>query len=308
MSRDCRKIIILLVNMGLLSVILSCKYLSYSYKPEREYNSILHPITIPNKTAEQRKRFNRYAVGEKVTLQKENGKVVSGYVTSNKEFLEKIMKPLIEPHLEELASRHPVEMINTLTIFAHTMYQIYFGRDSFRWGGDILDLDDPQERGIRYKYRYGLDCSGFASMPYELAVYFGLMKAEDEGAIFSSAGFRIYCEKHQIKDTGGRDGTSNRYRVDTVEMAKLGRLVFELKQGETATVEQLQQLQAGDLVGREGHFGIIVELEGKPYYLESGGWVVPPRGGRPYPADKSLKILTQRGPIMVRRSLPDYRK
>lgn len=308
MSGNYRRIINLIISAGILSVILSCKYLSYSYKPEKEYSSILHPITIPRPTAEQRKIFNRHAIGDKVTLQKENGKVVSGYVTSNKEFLEKIMKPLIEPHLEELARRHPVEMINTLTIFAHTMYQIYFGRDSFRWGGDILDLDDPQEKGIRYNYRYGLDCSGFASTPYELAVYFGLMKPEDEGAVFSSAGFSLYCEKHQIKDTGGIDGTSNRYRVDTVETAKLGRLVFELKQGETATDEQLRQLQAGDLVGRAGHFGIIVELQGEPHYLESGGWVVPPRGGKPYPADKSLKILTQRGPIMVRRSLPDYKK
>lgn len=168
-------------------------------------------------------------------------------------------------------------------------------------GGDILDLDDPQESSIRYEYSYGLDCSGLSALPFELAVYFNLLTPEQ--ALFSSRGFKMYCSKNSMQDIGGRKGTSNNFRLDTPELAELGEEVFSLEKGQPPTEEQISLLQPGDIVGRSGHFGIIAFVKGEPYYFESGGWVVPKNDGIPVKAMEALKIFASNGSIMVRRCL-----
>jgi len=80
-------------------------------------------------------------------------------------------------------------------------------------------------------------------------------------------------------------------------------VIFNVKQGEKPTKEQMSLLQPGDIVGRSGHFGIIVFINNKPYYLESGGWVVPEKGGLPYLAEESLKLFAETGDIEIRRAL-----
>ncbi|MCX8011058.1 MAG: hypothetical protein N3A61_07895 [Ignavibacteria bacterium] len=289
-------------------IILNCSATYNPYKYAISYESFTPAIKIPETNSELTNEFHREVIGEKRTIVKDSTKIISGWITNNKQFLEKVIRPAIEPYLTELSKKHPVDIINELTIFTHQIFSKYFGKDFYRWGGDILDLDDPQEENHGYKYKYGLDCSGFAATPYELAVYFGLLNPDDESAIFSSKGFQKYCEKTNFKDKGGRLGTSNNYRLDTREMAQLGREIFRVKKGSRPTKEQIKKLQAGDLVGRNGHFGIIVEINGEPYYLESGGWVVPRFGGVPYRADKAMKIFAKSGEIMVRRSLPDKPK
>ena len=274
-----------------------------------EYKSFTREIKIPAPTKEEREEFNENVKGDFVTVTKENGKTYSGYVTENKKFLDKVMKPILDPYLEKLAKKHPVEIINTLAIFGHEAYFTYFGKEYFNWGGDLLDLDDPQEKGPRFGYRYGFDCSGFASMPYDLGVYVGLLNAEDEAMVFSSKGFEIYTKKHNIKDKGGRDGTTNRFRVDTADMRSLGREIFRVKKSSYADPADLEKLQAGDIVLLpEGHAGIVVEILGDFYYLEAGGWVCPLHGGLPFRINEALNLFSEKGELVIRRSLPDYGK
>lgn len=290
-----------LLNMLILAVLTLFVSCSQSNLEKSELYPLQLTIVIPEPTDEQRKEFNSDIESEFITVEKENSKQISGFRSKNKQFLEKIITPIVSPYLKQLAEKSPTEIINTLTLFGYELYQIYFGRDFYRWGGDILDLDDPQNRSHRYKFSYGLDCSGFASLPYELAVYFGLLT--EDNAVFSSRGYRQYCERNQITDVGGREETSNNYRLDTRELANLGDEVFTLEKNQIPIQEQINLLQPGDIVGRSGHFGIIAELKGEPYYLESGGWVVPKNNGIPVKAIEALRIFASSGAITVRRCL-----
>lgn len=279
--------------------------LGFSCSQREMVKSDLYPlqniIAIPEPTEEQLEEFNIYKKSEFITVENDDGKMISGYRTTNKSFLERVITPLITPHLTELSNQKPVEIINTLTLFSYEIYQKYYGQNFYRWGGDILDLDDPQNRSIRYEYAYGLDCSGLSAMPYELAVYFKLLTPEQ--TLFSSKGYEKFCTNHNKKDVGGIDETSNNFRLDTQELAELGSEVFKLEKGQAPTQEQIKLLQPGDIVGRSGHFGIIAEIRGEPYYFESGGWVVPKNNGVPVKALEALKIFASSGAIMVRRCL-----
>ena len=221
--------------------------------------------------------------------------------TKNKIFLEKVIAPLINLHLAKISQMSQAEIINYLTLFGFEIYQRYIGKDFYRWGGDILDLDDPQERGARSKFSFGLDCSGFIASPYELAVYYGLIS--DNEALFSSKGYQKYCQANKKQDIGGREGSSNNFRLDTQELAELGRELFRLEKEQIPTDQQIKLLQPGDIVGRSGHFGIIAELNGETYYFESGGWVVPENDGIPVKAFDALKIFASTGSISVRGCL-----
>lgn len=281
-----------------LTFLISCSHRDISYKDLYPLQSI---ILIPTPSDTQLSEFNSEIKSEYLTVDENIGNKFSGYKTNNKKFLDKVITPLLTPHIEQLRKMSKVDVINVLTLFGYEIYQTYFGSSFYRWGGDILDLDDPQESSIRYKYAYGLDCSGFTALPYELAVHFGLLKPEE--ALFSSKGFESYCKANNQKDIGGREGSSNNFRLDTPELAELGEEIFRLEKGKTASVEQIKLLQPGDIVGRNGHFGIIAFIKGEPFYLESGGWVVPKNNGIPVEASIALKIFASTGPISVRRCL-----
>lgn len=269
------------------------------------YNSFTRIIEIPQPNAEQIEKFNAELKGDKKDLKKPSGQTISGFVTSNKEFLEEVIKPVLLPHIDQLKQMPKHQMINALALFGHEIFQIYFGKDFYRWGGDILDLDDPQHEKHRFDGRYGLDCSGYATFSYEMAVYFGLLDAQDFSALFSSKGFEVYCSKNHIEDKGGLDGGGNNFRLDTREIFQLGREIFRVEKGNSPTDEQVKMLQAGDLVGRSGHVGTIVEINGEPFYLESGGWVVPRTGYNPYHAKEAIAMFAKNGHVEIRRSLPD---
>lgn len=296
--------VIILVTILTLS---SCSVFKQNHVPNIRFHEFQREIPIPEPDPEDLSRFNAEAKGDFVTIEKKSGEEFSGYVTSNREFLEEIMMPVLSKHKEKLESMYPVEQINALLLFGHGMYRTYFGKSYFSWGGDLYDLDDPQERGPNFDSRYGFDCSGFAAMPYTLAVHLGLMTPEDEGAVFSSQGFNMYCLNTGMKDKGGRDGGSNRFRVDTGDFARLGRVIFVLKKDAVPTDKQIGMLQAGDIVLLpQGHAGIIAEIDGELYYLEAGGWVVPMNNGYPCEVKKSLEIFARKGDLYIRRSLPDY--
>ena len=296
-----------LVLVSALALWSSCSLIEPRGPLTRSHDSFDNPITTSPPTPELTQKFTLAAMGRLDSVQKHNGVIVRGYVTENRKFYEAVLQPLIDLHLEDLSKQHPVQVINTLTLFCHEAYQTYFGGKFYRWGGDIFDLDDPQEEGVRHQYAYGLDCSGFVSMPYEIAVLLGLLDPASDYAVFSSKGFARFSTAHSMPDLGGRDSTGNRYRLDTYDLLKLGREVFAVDSGGVPSQEQVNLLQPGDVVGTSGHVGIIVEIEGNPYHLESGGWVVRRAGGDPYRAFEALVLFAREGPLTIRRALPDYR-
>jgi hypothetical protein len=223
------------------------------------------------------------------------------YKTQNKKFVDSILVQIIQPKLSVLQKKTPQEIVNQLAILIFKTYQQYFGKCFYRWGGDLFDIDDAQPKGINYKALYGLDCSGFTTSAYELAVHLNLIP--DSVALFSHQGFKKYCVQKNIQDKGGLSGGSNNYRVDSGELDRLGQLIFRIEQGEKPNQKQIRSLQAGDIVGRNGHVGIIVFIKKQAYYLESGGWVVPVVGGYPVKAKIALKEFAKNGYIQVRRCL-----
>jgi hypothetical protein len=264
--------------------------------------SVKKLIAIPDPTDEQKYKFNENIESEETTTVKD-GINFNGFKTKNKLFFDEVIDPLISARLDTLRKMHPVDAVNELTLFVFDIYQKYFGKNFYRWAGDIFDLDDPQPNGSRYKKSFGLDCSGFASTPYELAVHYNLITPEQTP--FASKGFKIFCEENNFADKGGLNGTSNNFRLDTRDLVLLGREIISVQKGSSINSEQLNLLQAGDLVGRSGHIGILVQINNELYYLESGGWVVPKYGdGNPYKAAEALEIFAGSGELTIRRCLP----
>ncbi len=282
-------------------ILVSCSNRNLFKENIYEMTSVKKLIAIPDPTDNQKSKFNENVESEETTTVKD-GTNFTGFKTKNKLFFEEIIDPLISAKLDTLKSMHPVDAVNELTLFIFDIYQQYFGKDFYRWAGDIFDIDDPQPKGSRYKKSFGLDCSGFASTPYELAVHYNLITQEQTP--FSSGGFKIFCEANNFADKGGLNSTSNNFRLDTRDLVLLGKEIFSVPEGSSINSEQLKMLQAGDLVGRSGHIGILVQINGELYYLESGGWVVPSSGGNPFKAAEAIKIFAKSGKLTIRRCLP----
>jgi hypothetical protein len=262
----------------------------------------LIPVPVPSSAA--RKLFAEGRKGTTVTITGADGLTFSGMVTSNSLFLRSVLMPALRPYRKKLAAMHPVDQINALTLFGHEAFRTWFGRDAFAWGGHIHDLDDPQESGPNYENTFGLDCSGFAALPYELALELGLMDATDPAAVWTARGFEHIARQKGIRDRGGRNGSSNHWRVDTIDMTHLGTVIFKVPKNGRPKDKDLARMQAGDLVMIPGHVGLTVMIHGEPYYLEHGGWVCPPNGALPVPMREAITIFAKKGEITVRRSLP----
>ncbi len=245
-------------------------------------------------------RFNSEMLADSLYYEK-GDTAWTGFKTRNSVFLEDVITPVIEPYLDELSTLSYSEIINELALFTFNIYQEYFGKSFYRWGGDLFDLDDPQTKGNTSRKLYGLDCSGFVAAPYELAVHFGLIP--DSLALFSTQGYKLFCLSTGFNDSGGLDGGSNNYRLDTRELNQLGKEIFRVEAGNSPQKAQLNELQPGDIVGRNGHYGIIVTIHGKPYFIESGGWVVPNSGGYPVKAGPALTRFARKRYVSVRRGL-----
>ena len=276
--------------------------------PVIEYGRYPRLLPVPQPTAELAATFDGKRQGELVSVLKADGQEFSGYVTDNQAFLDEVLRPALAPHVEQLRRLDQVDQINALALFGHETYRVWFGRDAFAWGGHLHDLDDPQESGPNFEHRYGFDCSGFAALPYELAVEMGLMTPDDPAAVVTAAGYqRAAAANPDLRDTGGRGGTTNNWRVDTGDMEQVGRVITVIPKGGTASPGQLAILQPGDLVLAPGHVGLVVELGGGLYYLEHGGWVCPPNGGLPFEIEPALAIFAGVGELTIKRVLPDRR-
>lgn len=264
------------------------------------FDSFSTILKMPAVTKSQKDKFNLQTKSKKIEFEK-NGKKYLGYPTHNQEFYNEIIKPEILRNLDTLKKLPKELIVNELAIFIYRCYRDIIGIDFYRWGGDLFDLDDPQPKGPRHQFAYGIDCSGFAASAYEAAVDCGLLTAEE--ALFSHYGYKLYCEKNNIKDKGGLDNLPNNFRLDTIELYQLGdQIEFIPKNGELSP-DKLKYVKPGDILVTNGHVGIIVKINDKFYFLESGGWVVPNNGYMPYELLESIKIFAKRGDLTIRRCL-----
>jgi len=284
----------------LILILTACSKTDTAIPVDAIYQKTDYGTLIPYQTAdpELKIRFNGDVMADSLYYEK-GDTAWTGFKTQNREFLEDVITPAIKPYLDTLSTLSPFEIINELALFTFNIYQAYFGQSFYRWGGDLFDLDDPQTRGRTSCKRYGLDCSGFVAAPYEMAVHFELIP--DTQALFSWQGFKYFCEKTGFEDRGGLDGGANNYRLDTRELYRLGEEVLRIEKGGSLSPEKLSKLRPGDIAGRNGHVGIIVFIDNEPYYLESGGRVVPSVGGYPVKADVALEMFARNRYVSVRR-------
>lgn len=259
-------------------------------------------IPLPVKTPELAGIFNKAAESEPVYATNKKGKQVKAYATRNLLFIDEVLAPNLLKYEKQLKALRPQELVNALTLYIFRSYQLFIGKSFYRWGGDILDLDDAQYESPRYQYSYGLDCSGFSASGYELAVHLGLLSADSPYALFSSQGLKRHAEKTGFKLRGALKGGNNKYRWDTVELNEAGTVVFSLAKAQKPTEEQLAMLQPGDMVGMNGHFGVIAFIDGKPMYVESGGWALSKNNEEPIPAMRGLTFFANHAAISVRRA------
>ncbi|MBI2420381.1 MAG: hypothetical protein HYV28_21175 [Ignavibacteriales bacterium] len=257
------------------------------------------PVELPDSLT---RRFTKDAFSTAVKIVDSGNLIVFGYPTHNKEIYESIILPYMQKNYGRLKQLPYKEIINECTLLSFTLYTSLVGKSFYRWGGDIGDIDDPQPEGVRYKKRYGLDCSGFATSGYEIANRAGLIPDTAKEALFCRAGLINYTKSHPFRLRGAVLGGNNNYRLDTSELAELGTVVFSLPKGGQPNDAQIAKLQAGDIVGLDGHVGIIAFVAGKPYYLESGGYVLPEHNFEPVPAQVALAEFASFCEISVRRA------
>lgn len=268
-------------------------------------------LPVPEATPELAAVYNDTVTGDYIPVytQADLNDTLEGYVTDNFTFYTEVLLPRLSPCVDSLRTLEKYQALNALTLFIYESYQEFFGLGFYRWGGDITDRDQPQTAtsNSTSTLRYGMDCSGFGAAPFEVAVLLGLLDSTKDESAFSSFGFKYICENDPtISDGGGREGSSNNYRMEVSDMYKVGELITEITSGTTPTDAQMALMQAGDVVLRSGHMGILVEISGELYFLESGGSTVNEDGlYLPYRAKEALTDFASWRSVSIKRCLPD---
>ena len=273
------------------------------------FDSFERAIPIPAVTPSLGAVYNDTATGDYIAeyTQPDMIDTLDGFVTDNSAFYTQVLAPAITPRLDSLLLLQKYQMINALTLFIYESYQDFIGLSFYRWGGDITDRDQPQVLGhTRSDKRYGMDCSGFGASPYEAAVLLGLLDSTDTESAFAWFGFRHICRTDEaISDGGGRSGSTNNFRLEVSDMAKVGELITTIASGTRPTEAQMELMQAGDVVIKSGHMGILVEINEELYFLESGGSTVNEEGlYTPYLAIDALEDFAGSRTTTIRRCLP----
>lgn len=284
---------------------------SYFVAPKRiSFDSFRRAIPVPEVTPALQAVFNASAIGDYIPeyTQPDMVDTLDGYVTDNQAFFDQVLLPAIAPYFDSLETLQKYEAVNALTLLIYESYQDFIGLSFYRWGGDITDRDQPQILGhTRSDRRYGMDCSGFGASPYEAAVLLGLLDSTLEESAFSWMGFKYICDHNvDISDGGGRSGSTNNFRMEVSDMSKVGTLITTIAAGSTPTDAQIALMQAGDVVIKSGHMGILVEIEEALYFLESGGSTVSEEGlYTPYRAKEGLADFASSRTTTIRRCLPN---
>jgi hypothetical protein len=275
------------------------------------FNEFSRAIPVPEVTPALAAVYNYDAIGDFISgyQQDDMTDTLNGYITDNYDFYEQVLKPVLSQYVDSLKTLQKYQALNCITLFIQESYQKFFGLGYYRWGGDITDRDQPQTATSHStsKKRFGMDCSGFGASPYEVAVLLGVLDSTQNESAFSSFGFKHICENDpNISDGGGRGGTTNNYRMEVSDMYKVGRLITSISSGSTPTDAQIALMQAGDVVLKSGHMGILVEINEHLYFLESGGSTLKENGlYTPYLAKDALAHFAQSRTTSIRRCLPD---
>ncbi len=273
------------------------------------FNDFYRAIPIPEVTTERAVVYNANAEGDYIAeyTQPDMQDTLDGYITDNSDFYTQILLPVLDIYVDSLKNLQKYQALNVLTLFIHESFQDFFGLSYYRWGGDITDRDQPQvEDHTRSTKRFGMDCSGFGASPYETAVLLGILDSTNSESAFSCFGFKHICETDPvISDGGGRGGSTNNYRLEVSDMGKVGELITTIPAGSTPTDTQLTLMQAGDVVIKAGHMGILVEINNDLYFLEAGGSTLNEDGlYTPYLAKDALADFAQYRTTDIRRCLP----
>jgi hypothetical protein len=183
----------------------------------------------------------------------------TGFVTSNRNFYQTVLRPVVlanEAHLRDLTPRRRT---NALLLLTYLAYDAHFGKAShtghiYRWGGDLFDIDEPQADHVRTTRAYGLDCSGFVSAGFDVAVREGLLKKAELKDPF----FKARAE--ELKKSP--PGQPSPHRLNVKDFARLGREI------------QAIDAQAGDYIVMPPapsipHIIAIVEIDEHAYVAES---------------------------------------
>ncbi|MCF7833153.1 MAG: hypothetical protein K9N05_06225 [Candidatus Marinimicrobia bacterium] len=291
-------------------------------KPEREFALLTPPkrisfddftraIPVPEVTPQLQTVFYDGAIGDSIPVytQPDMDDTLSGYITDNSAFWSQVLRPAIDPYLDSLKELQKYQAINALTLLIYESYMDFFGNSFYRWGGDITDRDQPQNSWSHSTAmeRYGMDCSGFGASPFEAGVLLGILDSTLEESAFSWFGFRHICRTDPyVSDGGGRNGSTNNFRMEVSDMDKVGRVITTISSGSTPTDAQIELMQAGDVVIKRGHMGILVEINEDLYFLESGGSTVNEEGlYTPYLAKDALEDFASYRTTTIRRCLPD---
>lgn len=274
------------------------------------FDAFPRAIPIPEVTPALEVVFNDTATGDYIAeyTQPDMTDTLDGYITDNAAFYTQVLAPAIAPYLDSLKILQKYQAVSVLTLFIYESYQDFFGLSFYRWGGDITDRDQPQTLGhTRSNKRYGMDCSGFGASPYEAAVLLEILDSTDTESSFSWFGFRHICRTDpNISDGGGREGSTNNFRLEVSDMAKVGELITTISAGTTPTDAQMELMQAGDVVIKSGHMGILIEINEELYFLEAGGSTVNEEGlYTPYLAKDALEDFASSSTTTIRRCLPD---
>ena len=284
--------------------------------PQRiAFDAFPRAIPVPEVTSALQAVFYDGARGDFITgySQPDMSDTLNGYITDNAAFYEQVLDPAIGPFLDSLKALQKYQAINALTLLIFESYMDFFSDDYshgfYRWGGDITDRDQPQTYGSNstsYE-RYGMDCSGFGASPFEAAVLLGILDSTDTESAFSWFGFRHICRTDpNISDGGGRNGSTNNFRLEVSDMTKVGELITTISSGARPTNAQMDLMQAGDVVIKRGHMGILVEINEELYFLEAGGSTVNEEGlYTPYLAIDALEDFAGSRTTTIRRCLPD---
>jgi hypothetical protein len=278
--------------------------------PQRmAFDDFARAISIPDVTLALEMVFNDTVTGDYIAeyTQPDMTDTLDGFVTDNSAFYAQVLEPAIAPYLDSLKTLQKYQAVNALTLFIYETYQDFIGLSFYRWGGDITDRDQPQTLGhTRSDKRYGMDCSGFGASPFEAAVLLGILDSTDNESAFSWFGFRHICRTDpNISDGGGRSGSTNNFRMEVSDMAKVGELITTISARTKPTDTQMDLMQAGDVVVKSGHMGILVEINEELYFLESGGGTVSEDGlYTPYLAKDALEDFASRT-TTIRRCLPN---
>ena len=208
------------------------------------FDDFARAIPIPEVTLALQAVFYDKAIGDSISVytQPDMSYTLSGYVTDNTAFYDQVLYPAIQPYLDSLKTLQKYQAVNALTLFIYESYMDFFSENYqhgfYRWGGDITDRDQPQNSWSNSTSieRYGMDCSGFGASPFEAAVLLGILDSTEIESAFSWFGFRHICRTDpNISDGGGRIGSTNNFRLEVSDMAKVGELITTIASGTRPT-------------------------------------------------------------------------